>query len=109
MTPELIARWAREDRERQEREQAQEVAAARELGAPRRAAEADEALKQRLSTSYGRFGWRIEKWKRETGSALPHHFWWFVHNCVAHPAIGLVPVPQTFAFHDYTSKKINRE
>lgn len=67
------------------------------------------ALRKRLSTSYGRFGWRIEKWKKETGSALPHHFWWFVHNCIAHPAIGVVPLRPTFAFHDFTSKKINRE
>jgi len=98
MTPELIAQWTREDREMREkmaREDAED--------------EAEEALKQRLSTSYGRFGWRIEKWKAATGSALPHHLWWFVHNCIAHPMIGVLPVRPTFAFHDYTSKKINRE
>jgi len=68
-----------------------------------------EAMKKRLSTSYGRFEVRIEKWKRETGSALPHHFWWFVHNCIAHPAIGLAPIRRTFEFHDFTSRKINRD
>lgn len=36
-----------------------------------------------------------------------HYFWWFVHNCIAHPMIGLVPIKTTFRFHDYTSDKIN--
>lgn len=36
-----------------------------------------------------------------------HHFWWFVHNCIAHPIIGLLPHKKTFAFHDYTSDKLN--
>lgn len=89
MTPELIAEWTRQDQEIRARDA--------------------EATKKLLSTSYGRFGWRIEKWEDETGSALPHHFWWFVHNCIAHPMIGVLPVRRTFAFHDYTSKKINRE
>jgi hypothetical protein len=102
MTPELIARWAREERELREKIARQDV----EWEAEKKA---EEALKQRLSTSHGRFGWRIEKWKAATGSALPHHFWWLVHNCVAHPMIGVMPVRHTFAFHDYTSKKINRE
>lgn len=36
-----------------------------------------------------------------------HHFWWLLHNCVAHPAIGFVPVKATFDFHDWTSRKLN--
>lgn len=36
-----------------------------------------------------------------------HYFWWFVHNCIAHPMIGVVPVKTTFRFHDYTFDKIN--
>jgi len=37
-----------------------------------------------------------------------HHFWWFVHNCIAHPLIGFFPMwSWTFRFHDYTSDKIN--
>lgn len=66
-----------------------------------------QKLKERLSTAYGRFGWRIEEWEKKKGSALGHHFWWFVHNCIAHPMIGLVPIKKTFEFHDYTSDKIN--
>ena len=41
------------------------------------------------------------------GSRRRHHFWWFVHNCIAHPLIGICPVRWTFDFHDYTSRKIN--
>lgn len=36
-----------------------------------------------------------------------HHFWWLVHNCVAHPLIGLVPVKAFFDFHDWTARRIN--
>lgn len=38
---------------------------------------------------------------------VQHHFWWLLHNLVAHPAIGLVPVKATFDFHDWTSRKLN--
>lgn len=40
---------------------------------------------------------------------LRHHGWWLLHNCVAHMAIGLVPVKTTFRFHDWTSRKLNAE
>jgi hypothetical protein len=66
-------------------------------------------LEQKQKTSHGRFGLRLEIWRRETGGTLGHHFWWFVHNCIAHPMIGLFPVRATFSFHDYTSDKINRK
>lgn len=60
------------------------------------------------STSEDRFYMRIRRWKLYTGgSALGHHWWWFVHNCIAHPAIGLCPTTKTFQFHDWTSVKIN--
>lgn len=36
-----------------------------------------------------------------------HVFWWLVHNCVAHPMIGVAPVKACFDFHDWTSRKIN--
>lgn len=38
---------------------------------------------------------------------VQHHFWWLLHNLVAHPAIGLVPIKSTFDFHDWTSRKLN--
>lgn len=30
-------------------------------------------------------------------------FWWLVHNCVAHPLMGVYPSPTTFKFHDMTA------
>jgi hypothetical protein len=36
-----------------------------------------------------------------------HHFWWMIHNLVAHPAIGLFPTRAAFGFHDWTSRKMN--
>lgn len=38
---------------------------------------------------------------------VKHYIWWLIHNCVAHPAIGLVPVKVAFDFHDWTSRKLN--
>jgi hypothetical protein len=32
------------------------------------------------------------------------HFWWMVHNCIAHPLMGIAPVQLFFNFHDYTSR-----
>lgn len=67
----------------------------------------DHIKEARLKTSEGRFHYRIETWEKKYGSALEHHFWWFVHNCISHPLIGLAPTGKTFKFHDYTSDKIN--
>lgn len=38
---------------------------------------------------------------------LRHYGWWFLHNCIAHPMLGVVPCTQTFQLHDWTSKKLN--
>ena len=38
---------------------------------------------------------------------LRHHFWWMIHNCVAHILIGIMPFNIFFRFHDWTSDKIN--
>lgn len=59
-------------------------------------------------TAQGRFHQRIARYRREGVSALLHHLWWFTHNCIAHPLIGVLPVRWTFAFHDYTSERINK-
>lgn len=59
------------------------------------------------TTSYQRFHNRIRLFRILKKSVVVHHFWWFVHNCVAHPLIGLVPIRVTFEFHDFTSRKIN--
>ena len=58
-------------------------------------------------TTEKRFHKRIEKHKEKGMSSYRHHFWWFVHNCIAHPIIGLLPVQWAFSFHDFTSKKID--
>jgi len=58
-------------------------------------------------TSQERFHYRIRLFKLLKKSLLVHHFWWFTHNCVAHPLIGVCPVAWTFQFHDFTSGKIN--
>lgn len=38
---------------------------------------------------------------------LSHTFWWLVHNCVAHPLIGFIPIKRTFQFHDWTSRRMH--
>ena len=62
------------------------------------------------STGSGdRFPKRIEKFKKaeKRFPILQHYFWWFVHNCITHPLIGLIPVKPFFQFHDWTSVKLN--
>lgn len=59
------------------------------------------------STARGRFKLRIKNHRDQGVSVLRHHFWWFVHNCIAHILIGVCPVNVFFRFHDYTSRKIN--
>jgi hypothetical protein len=54
-----------------------------------------------------RFKKRVNTFKKEDKPVYKHHFWWFVHNCVAHPLIGMLPNKTTFDFHDWSSKKIN--
>ena len=54
-----------------------------------------------------RFESRVSIFKKEDKPVYKHHFWWFVHNCIAHPMIGIYPCKKTFDFHDWTSKKIN--
>jgi hypothetical protein len=57
-----------------------------------------------------RFDKRIEVFKQKKKPVAVHHFWWFVHNCVAHPLIGVLPFAKwTFRFHDWTSHRINAE
>lgn len=36
-----------------------------------------------------------------------HTVWWFVHNCIAHPLIGILPVRTAFRFHDWTSLRMH--
>lgn len=54
-----------------------------------------------------RFESRVAIFKKEDKPVYKHHVWWFIHNCIAHPLIGVAPCKKTFDFHDWTSKKIN--
>lgn len=56
-----------------------------------------------------RFPIRVEKFKKKRKflPVVQHYFWWFVHNCITHPLIGLIPVKPFFQFHDWTSVKLN--
>lgn len=59
--------------------------------------------------SYGRFQERLARFRAD-GNSFPvvrHHAWWLIHNLAAHSAIGLIPHPVTFRFHDWTSRKLN--
>lgn len=56
-----------------------------------------------------RFTQRIQRFRARGMSTAMHHVWWLVHNCVAHPMIGVMPINASFRFHDWTSRKINGE
>lgn len=58
-------------------------------------------------TTKQRFRNRIWKYRDSGKNVLIHHFWWFVHNAIAHPIIAVCPTHRAFRFHDYTSDKIN--
>lgn len=77
--------------------------------------EEDDELRERLSTSIGRFEHRLENFEESRekigkSTILPkttYAMWWFLHNGVAHPIIAVMPIKAAFDFHDYTSDKIN--
>ena len=54
-----------------------------------------------------RYHERLEKHDDTYGSRRRHHFWWILHNCLAHFLIGIFPIKIFFQFHDYTARKIN--
>lgn len=56
-----------------------------------------------------RFPIRVEKFKKKRKflPVVQHYFWWFVHNCITHPLIGIIPLKPFFQFHDWTSVKLN--
>lgn len=33
--------------------------------------------------------------------------WWLLHNLVAHPLIGVLPLKPFFSFHDWTSRRMH--
>lgn len=51
---------------------------------------------------------RYNNRKKNFASKLEHHVWWLLHNCVAHPILGIFP--NTFKsvdFHSLTSDWLN--
>lgn len=49
-----------------------------------------------------------ERVANNSDNRIKHHGWWVVHNCVAHPFIGLAPSKWAFDFHDWTSRQLNK-
>lgn len=62
-------------------------------------------------TSQGRYQRRVHMFKIDgkSFSRIRHGFWWVLHNCVAHPLLGILPFSKTFQFHDWTSNKLNHK
>ncbi len=58
-------------------------------------------------TSQERYWARIKRFKLLGRPVKEHHLWWLIHNCVAHPMVGLVPKGYAVRFHDYSSDKLN--
>lgn len=56
-----------------------------------------------LRTAAARYAFRIPKHR----SKLSHSAYWLLHNCVAHPILGLIPDDKTIAFHELTSRWLN--
>lgn len=61
--------------------------------------------------SYVRYLHRKRLWSevhKIPGAASKHRFWWILHNCFAHIAIGLFPCKLSFKLHDWTSERLNQ-
>jgi hypothetical protein len=54
-----------------------------------------------------RFDARADQHVQTYGDRKRYFFWWVVHNCIAHPLIGVMPFRPFFEFHDWTSRRIN--
>ena len=59
-------------------------------------------------TSLGRFRNRLENWLGKPSGFTEHARWWLLHNCVAHPLLGLFPNQRAVSYHDWTSMKLNQ-
>jgi len=66
----------------------------------------------RVDTAAARYALRIERWcSRSRGPTrlvrrLRFHFWWLLHNLVAHPLLAVAPTRRLVDFHDWTSRKL---
>lgn len=61
--------------------------------------------------SEDRYHRRIEIFKNQYAKhpRLEHHAFWVIHNCVAHPFLGLLPRRETVQFHTLTSNWLHRQ
>ena len=61
--------------------------------------------------SKGRFAVREERFigDKKPAPAYRHRSWWLLHNCIAHPLLGIAPSKPTFWFHDWTSRRLNHD
>jgi hypothetical protein len=57
-----------------------------------------------------RYHFRKRRWAKsgEPAAQLKHQAWWVVHNCVAHPLLGVAPTKPALWFHDWTARYLNR-
>jgi hypothetical protein len=63
----------------------------------------DEAgSEDRFQERAGVFDRQVENFPK-----VKHYGWWLLHNCVAHPLMGVLPIKVFFDFHDWTSRKLN--
>ena len=61
------------------------------------------------SPSYKRDQLRRQNWFYAV-SCFPiirYRFWWFIHNCMIHPALGVWPLQLFIWCHDWTAHKLN--
>jgi hypothetical protein len=56
--------------------------------------------------SQERFEARVRHYRERGVPVVKHRLLWLLHNNVAHFAMGLYPCAVTFAFHDWTSRKM---
>lgn len=54
-----------------------------------------------------RYFFRMKLYSNNKKPIVVYRFWWFVHNCIAHFLIGIMPFDMFFKFHDWTAKKMN--
>lgn len=66
-------------------------------------------MSDRPTGAFRRYQKRINAWSTRT-RVLPkvrHDAWWFLHNAVSHPLLGLWPSQKAVWFHDWTSQHLN--
>lgn len=63
--------------------------------------------------SHGRYEVRRARWRSQDGVPRPlwrvrHAAWWWLHNLVVHPLLGLLPVAVVVRLHDWSSGRLAR-